>query len=55
MTILKLAELEVRPPLAVVTVKFDVPAVVGAPEITPVPELRLKPAGRVPDATVHVP
>ncbi len=54
-TMLKLAALEVKPPLTVVIVKFDVPAVVGFPEITPVLVLRLKPAGKVPEATSQVP
>ena len=34
--------------LAALTVKFDVPAVVGVPDIAPVVPLRLKPAGRLP-------
>lgn len=36
-----------------VTVKLEVPAVVGVPEITPA-ALRLNPAGKVPDVTDHV-
>ena len=32
------------------TVKFEVPAVVGVPEITP-PELKERPAGRVPESS----
>ena len=35
------------------TVKLEVPALVGAPEIAPL-EDRLKPAGRDPEATTHV-
>src|SRR5436305_5161678 len=34
------------------TVKFEVPDLVGVPEITPVDE-RLSPAGSVPDARLH--
>ena len=30
-------------------VKLKVPAAVGVPEIVPVPVLRLRPAGRLPD------
>ena len=38
-----------------VTVKFVVPAVVGVPEIAPVAELRIRPAGKlVPPVTLHV-
>jgi hypothetical protein len=33
------------------TVKLEVPAVVGVPEMTPVPAARLKPAGNVPVVT----
>ena len=35
------------------TVKFDVPAVVGDPEIVP-PPLRLSPAGKLPWLTLQV-
>lgn len=35
------------------TVKLEVPAAVGDPEITPAP-LNASPAGRVPEVTVHV-
>ena len=37
-----------------VTVKLDVPAEVGAPEITPLVPIRLRPAGRPPELTAHV-
>jgi hypothetical protein len=37
-----------------VTVKFVVPAVVGVPEIAPVAELRIRPAGKLPVVTLHV-
>jgi hypothetical protein len=33
------------------TVKFEVPAVVGVPEIVPVDELSDRPAGRLPEMT----
>jgi hypothetical protein len=36
------------------TVKLDVPAVVGVPEITPVEAARLNPAGRLPVVINHV-
>jgi hypothetical protein len=36
------------------TVKLDVPLVVGVPEITPVADARVSPAGRVPDEIDHV-
>jgi hypothetical protein len=36
-----------------VTVKLDVPAVVGVPEITPPLDI-VNPAGRLPDVTDHV-
>jgi hypothetical protein len=36
------------------TVKFEVPAVVGVPEITPVVAFRLNPAGRLPVTMDHV-
>ena len=36
------------------TVKANVPLTVGAPEITPLAAARVRPAGRVPDATAHV-
>jgi hypothetical protein len=39
---------------AACTVKFDVPAVVGVPEITPVPLFNVRPAGNVPSVTLHV-
>jgi hypothetical protein len=44
--------LEAVPPAASVsvTVKFDVPAVVGVPLSTPA-ELKVKPAGNVPEVT----
>jgi hypothetical protein len=35
------------------TVKLEVPAAVGVPEITPVAELRVRPPGKLPDVTVH--
>ena len=35
------------------TVKFAVPEVVGCPEITPVLALSVKPAGKLPEATLH--
>jgi hypothetical protein len=38
---------------ATVTVKLDVEAALGEPEITPV-ELRLKPAGRLPPVRLHL-
>src|SRR5260370_14823999 len=41
------------PESATWTVKVDVPAAVGVPEITP-PLLRLKPLGSVPEAKLHV-
>ena len=41
-------------PLVALTVKFDVPAVVGLPEITPVVALSDKPAGRLPAEMLHV-
>ena len=37
-----------------VTVKLEVPAVVGVPEITPVAGARANPAGRVPVVIDHV-
>ena len=37
-----------------VTVKLDVPAAVGDPEITPLEGSRLRPAGREPDVMDHV-
>lgn len=37
-----------------VTVKVDVAAVVGVPEITPVAPAKVKPAGRVPTVTAQV-
>jgi len=36
------------------TLKEEVPAAVGVPEISPVCELRVRPAGRRPDETDHV-
>ena len=36
------------------TVNVDSPAVVGVPEMTPVDGVRLRPAGRAPDATDQV-
>jgi hypothetical protein len=36
------------------TVKLDVPAVVGVPDIAPVVPFKLKPAGRLPLAIDHV-
>jgi hypothetical protein len=36
-----------------VTVKFDGPAVVGVPEITPVELFKDSPAGRLPVVTAH--
>ena len=36
------------------TVKFEVPLLVGVPEITPVDDDRVRPAGRLPEATDHV-
>jgi hypothetical protein len=36
-----------------VTVKLDVPTVVGVPVIVPVELLSMSPAGRVPDDTPH--
>ena len=35
--------------------KLEVPAVVGLPEITPELELRVKPAGKEPEAMLQVP
>jgi len=40
-------------PFTALTVKLNVPAAVGVPEITP-PLERLKPPGRVPLAMLHV-
>ena len=40
--------------LVALTVKVDVPVVVGVPEIMPVVSARLKPAGNVPMTTLHV-
>jgi len=37
-----------------VAVKFAVPLAVGVPEITPVEEFRVNPAGRPPDVTDQV-
>ena len=37
------------------TVKLDVPATVGVPEITPVELPRESPVGRLPTVTVHEP
>jgi hypothetical protein len=37
------------PASATVAVKLDVPVAVGVPEISPVLEARLSPAGRLPD------
>jgi hypothetical protein len=37
-----------------VTVKFEVAAVVGVPEITPVAGMSVNPAGKVPVVTAHV-
>ena len=39
---------------ATVIVKSEVPVAVGVPEITPVPELRVSPAGSVPLVIVQV-
>src|SRR5260370_20297560 len=39
---------------AACTVKFDVPGVVGVPEITPVPLFSVRPTGNVPRVTLHV-
>jgi len=39
---------------AACTVKFEVAAVVGVPEITPVPLFSISPAGNVPTVTLHV-
>ena len=36
------------------TVKLEVPLPVGVPEITPVDDDRLRPAGRLPEATDQV-
>jgi hypothetical protein len=36
-----------------VTVKLEVPAVVGVPDITPVEALRIRPAGKLPVVTAH--
>jgi len=36
------------------TVKFEVPLVLGVPEITPVVAAWVNPAGRVPDVMDHV-
>jgi hypothetical protein len=40
--------------LVAMTVKFDVPAVVGVPVIAPVFTFKLRPAGRLPLAIAHV-
>ena len=37
-----------------VTVKFEVPLFVGAPEITPLVDDKLNPAGRLPEVIDHV-
>jgi hypothetical protein len=42
-------------PLSVtVTVKVDIPLAVGVPEIVPVVEASVSPAGRLPEVTDHV-
>ena len=40
--------------LVALTVKFDVPAVVGVPVIAPVVPFKFKPAGRLPTVIAHV-
>src|SRR5262249_61769755 len=40
-------------PAVTLTVKLEVPVAVGVPEITPLAGVRVRPAGRVPLATVH--
>jgi hypothetical protein len=39
---------------AACTVKLEVPAVVGFPEIAPVLAFRLRPAGKLPDVTLQL-
>lgn len=41
-------------PSATWTVKFDVPTVVGVPEISPVELFKLRPAGKLPATIDHV-
>ena len=41
-------------PLAACTVKLNEPAVVGVPLNTPLVALKARPAGKVPEATLHV-
>ena len=41
-------------PLAACTAKLNEPAVVGVPLNTPLAALRVRPAGKVPEATFHV-
>ena len=49
----RFAVLELDSESVTFTVNVKVPGAVGVPEITPVAEVRVKPAGKLPDVTIH--